>query len=363
MSIKLMAFEAASNLTFVPYLSQWWPYSSAFELEEQLLHINVNTLPCDPCLYIVHLRRVRKTATAHLFGIQTDICDPSNQNQSGSASQKTVPPSAGAIKQCEPHRTTNPSDSNNTQNTNPDASPAEFEHLVASTPVPFSAFHPFPRLAPELRLITWKASRPEVRAIRIPNERGGVETCFEVYSKAKILGMLHACSESREVALQWYELSFGFAPLGQKEAHIYFDHSRDWLYPSHDWYGQALGALDLKEASKRGSIVKRIMFEFKFALATATFFSLMTHLWFMYPYAREIVLVERNVGPDSRAEASLSLFKSVKTVDRAYGDEIQWYVDYPTLWSSYPFPKKVDVLGDSIVQPSFWDRFLRWSST
>jgi len=51
------------------------------------------------------------------------------------------------------------------------------------------------------------------------------------YSKAQIPSMLHACTESRTVALTWYKLTL--APW-LSSPRIYFDFSADYLYPGCD---------------------------------------------------------------------------------------------------------------------------------
>ncbi|CZR56325.1 uncharacterized protein PAC_06213 [Phialocephala subalpina] len=87
-------------------------------------------------------------------------------------------------------------------------------------------FRLFSKLVPELRLKIWEAARPVARIVRITKRKQpGLPV---VYSPAKVPALLHACSESRQVALRWYELAF--QTRQDLSSIIYLDHSCDVPY-------------------------------------------------------------------------------------------------------------------------------------
>jgi hypothetical protein len=94
-------------------------------------------------------------------------------------------------------------------------------------------FAPFQLLPTELRLRVWNLARPEPRIVRLLKSK----YYPAVYSKTPIPGMLHACRESHDVALQWYKLMFS-RELDDDEIinqrflypRTYFDLENDVLY-------------------------------------------------------------------------------------------------------------------------------------
>ncbi|CZT49671.1 uncharacterized protein RSE6_10551 [Rhynchosporium secalis] len=77
--------------------------------------------------------------------------------------------------------------------------------LTASTSA--DTFHDFPRLPPELRTIIWKLGIHQIRVVEIEKTRAndlGVCDISRFTSKTLVPGMLHACAESRSIALQRY---------------------------------------------------------------------------------------------------------------------------------------------------------------
>jgi hypothetical protein len=82
-------------------------------------------------------------------------------------------------------------------------------------------FHPFNRLPTELRLRIWSLSLPDSRIVPIRCGSGAYDGESPSYgsrglftgctSPARIPAALHACAESRDVALETYSILFGFA--------------------------------------------------------------------------------------------------------------------------------------------------------
>jgi hypothetical protein len=102
--------------------------------------------------------------------------------------------------------------------------------------VDLKEFTYFGRLPIELQLKVWKHARPDPRLVRLvwsKEEPKWVEGYLGSnlhrynYSPTPIPGILHACAESRQVALGWYRL--GLAPYWT-EPRTYFDFSADYLY-------------------------------------------------------------------------------------------------------------------------------------
>lgn len=97
--------------------------------------------------------------------------------------------------------------------------PLEVEHATT--------FDNFLELPVELRLIVWSFAHPEARFVRLqchqlPHQTSEVDrsNCRQSTSTAKVPSPLHACNESREVALKWYRLSFA---LDNSPRTFYFD--------------------------------------------------------------------------------------------------------------------------------------------
>jgi hypothetical protein len=90
----------------------------------------------------------------------------------------------------------------------------------------------FPKLPMELRLKIWKMARPEGRYILLEHSR---KRRRAVFSRAKVPALLHACQESRDIALKWYKLSFGTHSSFGK---TYFDAEIDGLYHRCSIHGQ-----------------------------------------------------------------------------------------------------------------------------
>jgi hypothetical protein len=95
----------------------------------------------------------------------------------------------------------------------------------------------FQRLPTELRLLIWKHARPDPRIVRLDWSKqdprqvdwlfGSYLECYN-YSREPIPAMLHACAESRQVALEWYQLAL---PPIASQPRTYFDFNADYLYP------------------------------------------------------------------------------------------------------------------------------------
>jgi hypothetical protein len=85
----------------------------------------------------------------------------------------------------------------------------------------------FPKLPLELQRLVWKHARPEPHFIKLLWSPKSVR----IYSPARIPSLLHACSESRQVALKWYQLSIpSLVPAFGDNAATYFDASVDGIY-------------------------------------------------------------------------------------------------------------------------------------
>ena len=100
---------------------------------------------------------------------------------------------------------------------------------------PLDKFTCFGHLPLEMRLLIWKFARPDPRVVRLawskwpgkPPRHTNFPECWRPnYSEAPIPAMLHACSESRKVALGWYRLALEHGVAGPR---VYFDFSSDFL--------------------------------------------------------------------------------------------------------------------------------------
>ena len=124
----------------------------------------------------------------------------------------------------------------------PEEEPPRSEPQTEQLPQHASISHPleksacFGHLPRELRLLIWKYARPDPRVIRLawskrspkaPKRCSYPKYWRANYSEAPIPAMLHACSESRQVALGWYRLAFR---RGQAKPRVYFDFSADILH-------------------------------------------------------------------------------------------------------------------------------------
>ncbi|KEY69426.1 hypothetical protein S7711_05740 [Stachybotrys chartarum IBT 7711] len=97
------------------------------------------------------------------------------------------------------------------------------------------SFHPFSRLPTELRLRIWSLTEPHTRLV--PITCGGSPSLYEpsstqghgtgCMSNAAIPAILHACRESRALALQHYGFRFGFA---RGPGQVAFDPLKDILF-------------------------------------------------------------------------------------------------------------------------------------
>lgn len=115
----------------------------------------------------------------------------------------------------------------------------------SSVQAKYTTFTLFPLLPSEIRLLIWEAARPAPRFIKLycsrccrpwlatnapfcplhpTNNSAGTH---HVRSKAPVPSILHACIDSRRIALSWYRLSFGHKTSAPK---VYFDWERDGLY-------------------------------------------------------------------------------------------------------------------------------------
>ena len=113
-----------------------------------------------------------------------------------------------------------------------------------------TTFTCFGRLPTELRLQIWKYARPDPRVVRVSRSKNSLDIpdwlkdrtnpiievpdktiidhfCRINYSKTPIPAMLHACTESRQVALGWYKLDFQSI---NAKPRVYFDFDADYLY-------------------------------------------------------------------------------------------------------------------------------------
>lgn len=113
---------------------------------------------------------------------------------------------------------------------------------------PASEFTIFPKLPLELKDMIWKFALPDPRIVGITSHAIGdpdqipyssdyedgvlnESFVFKVDVNALPMGLFLACSRSRKIALQRYELAFG-----SRLTHpIYFDFKRDTLY-LYGWY-------------------------------------------------------------------------------------------------------------------------------
>jgi 2EXR family len=102
-------------------------------------------------------------------------------------------------------------------------------------PPPLTTFTCFGRLPAELRVLIWELARHGPRVVRLawskdppkaPSWSRFPELYRANYSSAPIPAMLHACSESRQVALKWYQLLFG---VRAAPARVYFDPETDYI--------------------------------------------------------------------------------------------------------------------------------------
>jgi len=94
-------------------------------------------------------------------------------------------------------------------------------------------------LPTEIRLMIWKLARPDARVIKMSKSNiPGKPAPFNYFcwlehpdrhlvSRVPVPNLLHACAESREVALTWFRLLF--VPIC-KCGGTYFDTERDYIY-------------------------------------------------------------------------------------------------------------------------------------
>lgn len=124
----------------------------------------------------------------------------------------------------------------------PEEEPPKSEPQTEQLPQHASISHPlekftcFGHLPRELRLLIWKYARPDPRVVRLAWSKRSSKALKHCsypeywranYSEAPIPAMLHACSESRQVALRWYRLALQH---GRAEPRVYFDFSADILH-------------------------------------------------------------------------------------------------------------------------------------
>jgi hypothetical protein len=100
-----------------------------------------------------------------------------------------------------------------------------------STSIP-GDFPSFSKLPLELRLKIWKMTTEERRVVLIRTS----EQSWKFTSSSPIPAALHVCSESREVALKTYKLSFGSRTDGFT-ARVFFNFNQDTLYFRGEWNG------------------------------------------------------------------------------------------------------------------------------
>jgi hypothetical protein len=108
--------------------------------------------------------------------------------------------------------------------------------LIAETcDNPEVLFAPFRLLPTELRLCIWQMARPGPRIVGLLKSK----YYPAVYSKTPIPGMLHACRESHDVALQWYKLMFTRELDDEEIVNKRFCYPRTYFDPETDifYYG------------------------------------------------------------------------------------------------------------------------------
>jgi hypothetical protein len=86
----------------------------------------------------------------------------------------------------------------------------------------------FPKLPPEIRRMIWTFARPAPRVLKMFEKKEGAGEV--VYSTAKVPALLHVCQESRQIAKEWYELSFPRRSYEPESSRTYFDSSSDFVY-------------------------------------------------------------------------------------------------------------------------------------
>jgi len=117
---------------------------------------------------------------------------------------------------------------------------SNLEVVSSNPPLPHTTFSPFCKLPAEIQLDIWEAARPDPRFLKLycihcsrhwlpSNGAFCPNKTHHVRSRAPVPALLHACSDSRKVALKWYKLSFGNA-LAWIPPAVYFDWERDGLY-------------------------------------------------------------------------------------------------------------------------------------
>ncbi|KUJ17763.1 uncharacterized protein LY89DRAFT_733589 [Mollisia scopiformis] len=176
---------------------------------------------------------------------------------------------------------------------------------------PATTFHLFPNLPAELRKKIWEAARPEPRVVRVSTK--GREWGS---TKGKVPALLHVCFESRQIALQWYKLSFKDSP--KLNGGIYFDHSVDFAYISCrncqgrgrccSWWNCPMRATIQTFEGQ----LSRLAIEIDFQDATCPYWS--------FVLAEEGLLVDSKKGLATESEAKLSHFKRATAVPRYSGD-------------------------------------------
>jgi hypothetical protein len=90
-------------------------------------------------------------------------------------------------------------------------------------------FTKFALLPTEIRLMIWNFARPEERVIKLSASKKQAHGCPypPLVSRIPVPAILHACSESRHVALQWYRILF--RPVCGYGGTC-FDTERDFIY-------------------------------------------------------------------------------------------------------------------------------------
>ncbi|KAE8449652.1 hypothetical protein EG329_007982 [Mollisiaceae sp. DMI_Dod_QoI] len=226
-------------------------------------------------------------------------------------------------------------------------------------------FHLFGKLPPEIRLKIWDAARPEPRVVKISQTKPNKYGVRGLYSRAKIPGLLHACHDSRQVALKWYKPTFKAS--WRHTPAIYFDSSADFAYLSCDrCQGQFCSVSDCglywlgyptwKEA-------KNLALELDGD-------NHMADIYIKFRTVEEILFVEAGDGLGTRAEANLSSFTdSRKTyswqggrdLTACYEAMIAGMAEYG--WEIEVLPKIRAVKGESSRQRIFTYQFGKLGQT
>jgi hypothetical protein len=115
-------------------------------------------------------------------------------------------------------------------------------------------FAPFRLLPTELRHRIWQLARPEPRIVRLLKSK----YYPAIYSKAPIPGMLQACRESHDVALQWYSLMFQRQLHGDEIVNRRFFSPRTYFDPETDIFYAGCEACYSLECSECKPLLSRI---------------------------------------------------------------------------------------------------------